>query len=197
MNCCKAIFPVNILITYLYVLLVISLFFLAPYSAVEGSLSASKMKKRRDASKTIANESMDLNHQQHPAMKTGQSVVILLIYSLKSCLFPDLVNLIYFAIHLMQSLWNRFFDLETPPNSDYFSLIDYDGLNLCRRSSVVLPYLCKEGWVSLSRQCLQHQRQYVRHRLKLASVTCIFCRAFFTKTSVDSWNLHAYYGMCL
>ncbi|KAG4973091.1 hypothetical protein JHK87_029912 [Glycine soja] len=38
---------------------------------VEGSLSASKMKKIRDASKTMVNESTDLNHQQHPAMKTA------------------------------------------------------------------------------------------------------------------------------
>lgn len=37
---------------------------------VEGSLSASKMKKRRDATKMRINESMELNHQQHPAMKT-------------------------------------------------------------------------------------------------------------------------------
>ncbi|KAK7406360.1 hypothetical protein VNO78_07984 [Psophocarpus tetragonolobus] len=36
---------------------------------VEGSLSASKMKKRRDASKARVNESMDLNHQQRPATK--------------------------------------------------------------------------------------------------------------------------------
>lgn len=37
---------------------------------VEGSLSASKMKKRKDASQTSVNESMDLNHQQRHAMKT-------------------------------------------------------------------------------------------------------------------------------
>ncbi|KAL9327522.1 hypothetical protein ACSQ67_002525 [Phaseolus vulgaris] len=37
---------------------------------VEGSLSVSKMKKRRDASKTRINESMDLNQRQHPEVKT-------------------------------------------------------------------------------------------------------------------------------
>ncbi|KAK7307735.1 hypothetical protein VNO77_41057 [Canavalia gladiata] len=36
---------------------------------VEGSLSASKLKKRSDASKTRVNECVDPNYQQHPAMK--------------------------------------------------------------------------------------------------------------------------------
>ncbi|XP_027361753.1 uncharacterized protein LOC113869566 isoform X2 [Abrus precatorius] len=47
---------------------------------VEGSLSASKVKKRRDASKTRVNESTDLNHQQHPAMKAEPTEPLHFLY---------------------------------------------------------------------------------------------------------------------
>lgn len=74
------------------------------------------------------------------------------------------------------------------------SLVNCDGLNLwvdsAEDSSVVLPCLYKEFWVSLCCLCLQQQRAICA--ALVVSVTCIFYEAFFTKTSVDSWDLHAY-----
>ena len=49
-----------------------SLFTLKPLSPREVCDDQIRVGEKRDASKTMVNESTDLNHQQHPAMKTGQ-----------------------------------------------------------------------------------------------------------------------------